>query len=353
MKLLKRGSSSLGGPYQSARQMTAMLSAKFLLRQALIIFVLYSIINVGHLKSFQFLEQDFGSNSISCATMYFPKRSQAGSPHGILHNWNAVRDFVIAHELTYLPREVLAFHRNLIDEIEQNGIPGMIFECGVAKAGSSITFAAAKNPQRCLHLFDTFEGIPEPSEERDGKDIMERYKKIQQQKLYCQQGKKTCDKSYYGNMPNLLEYDRQSFAVAGYNIADANAHHIYFHKGLFNDTVWPAGPIAYAHLDGDWYDSTISMLKRITPFLSEGGYFVLDDVYFWSGAKNAFIDYFNVNLEWLDTQRNKECVSTVGNAFDQSHAVFRIKKDIRVVAQRLPSKYASKDAALSECKTDV
>ena len=73
-------------------------------------------------------------------------------------------------------------HERLLNQIELQGIPGMIFECGVAKAGSAIAFAAIKHPQRCLHLFDTFEGIPEPNVLKDGLDVQERYKQIQEDK---------------------------------------------------------------------------------------------------------------------------------------------------------------------------
>ena len=39
--------------------------------------------------------------------------------------------------------------------------------------------SALKQPQRCLHLYYTFEGIPKPSPGRDGKDVHERYRVIQ------------------------------------------------------------------------------------------------------------------------------------------------------------------------------
>jgi hypothetical protein len=47
-----------------------------------------------------------------------------------------------------------------------------------------------KDVCRELHLHDTFDGIPEPSD-RDGKDVHDRYKIIQEGKEKCQQGQKT------------------------------------------------------------------------------------------------------------------------------------------------------------------
>jgi hypothetical protein len=211
----------------------------------------------------------------------------------------------------------------------------MILECGVAKAGSSITFSAIKHPRRCLHLYDTFEGIPEPSA-RDGKDVHERYQAIQRSKQKCLEGKDDCDKKYYGNMEHLMEYDVRQFQEAGYNPEEYN---VFFHKGFFDNTVWPGGPIAYAHLDGDWYDSTMNMLKRLSPYLSIGGYFVLDDVYDYSGARDAYSDFFDVDYKWLQGQKAKECFTT------RNGKHYRVKLDKRGLAQVL----AKDDPSLPRC----
>jgi hypothetical protein len=148
---------------------------------------------------------------------------------------------------------------------------------------------------------------------------------------------KNCDKNYYGNMENLMEFDKRQFQTLGFG--DLEEHNIYFHKGLFDDTVWPKGPVAYAHLDGDWYDSTKNMLDRISPYLSVGGYFVLDDVFDWSGARAAFSDFFGVNVEWLQHQPQKSCYTeTAGKHF----RVFLAEK---ASAQVLPSK----DSSITPC----
>ena len=245
------------------------------------------------------------SESVNCPTLLFHPRRLTFSPS--YWKWKRALSYVNKNGLTFLSKETLTFHRDLIIEIEKEGIPGMILECGVAKAGSSITFAAIKQTDRCLHLFDTFEGIPEPSE-KDGEDVHKRYSRISKDRQDCLKGNTECNDSYYGNMENLQGFDERHVAQAGY--AHSN---VYFHKGLFHDTVWPKGPVAYAHLDGDWYESTMGMLERISPFLSVGGYFVLDDVFHWSGAKTAFTDYFDLDVEWLQQQEPKECVRVMEN----------------------------------------
>lgn len=73
------------------------------------------------------------------------------------------------------------------------------------------------------------------------------------------------------------------------------------------------------------------MLQRLSPHLVEGGYFVLDDVYQWSGAKNAFQDFFDFDLVWLDEQANKKCLSLVKDR------MFLVALEIRATAQALKS----------------
>lgn len=277
----------------------------------------------------------FGSNQrkgCSCGRMEFPRRSET-EDSSYRAAWERTVQYVISRKLTFLDVEVLTFHRDVLHEIESKGIPGMIFECGVAKAGSSITFASYKHPKRCLHLFDTFEGIPEPSS-KDGPDVLQRYMEIKADKLNCQKGLPNCNKEYYGNLDNLLAYDKSQFEMAGF---PSSQNAVYFHKGLFDDTVWPAGPIAYAHLDGDWYDSTYHMLERLTPYLSESGYFVLDDVYTWSGAQSAYSDYFQVNLEWLKISNpEKQCwtVVTLKNHPSQQQQQKQQQQQQQILQQR-------------------
>ncbi len=50
--------------------------------------------------------------------------------------------------------------------------------------------------------------------------------------------------------------------------------------------------MALAHLDGDWYASTMTCLTRIAPLLSVGGRFVIDDYDTWSGCRTAVDEYF-------------------------------------------------------------
>ena len=183
------------------------------------------------------------SPSITCPHEEFAPRKEE-EEESFRVAWTSAVKFVQENSLTFLPQDALEYHLSKLHDIESRGVPGNIVECGVAKAGSSISIAAYKNPRRCLHLFDTFEGIPEPSA-KDGADVLNRYVNIQKGKAACKRGSFRCDKTYYGNMENLLAYDIAQFESAG---LPPQENAVYFHKGLFDDTVWPAGPIAYAHL---------------------------------------------------------------------------------------------------------
>ena len=63
-------------------------------------------------------------------------------------------------------------------------------------------------------------------------------------------------------------------------------------EGLFQDTLRPDGPVAVAHIDGDWYDSVWTCLERIEPHLPVGGVLVVDDYHTWSGCRDAVDAYF-------------------------------------------------------------
>jgi Macrocin-O-methyltransferase (TylF) len=218
--------------------------------------------------------------AISCPAYDFPERTQ-DEIQSINMKWEEALDYVSRSKLSFIRRPSLEMHRDLIHDIESNQIPGMLLECGVAKGGSSVLFSVVKNPERCLHLFDTFQGIPPPSK-FDGADVHKRYKDIQDGKA---------GENYYGYMKDLLGFVQDNINKAG------NNQSVSLHKGLFNGTVWPVGPVAFLHLDGDWYESTYGMLERVQPLLSVGGYIVVDDALTWSGAREAVSDFFNIDVQ--------------------------------------------------------
>jgi len=159
----------------------------------------------------------------------------------------------------------------------------MLIETGTARGGSAIVLAAAKAAQRPLVVYDVFDTIPAPGEQ-DGEDVHDRYRTIAAGEARGLDGE-----IYYGYREDLYAEVRESFARLGLPVEE---HAVELVKGLFEDTVHPRGPVAFAHLDGDWYDSTMVCLERIVPRLSVGGRLVIDDYYNWSGCRRAVEEYF-------------------------------------------------------------
>jgi asparagine synthase (glutamine-hydrolysing) len=125
--------------------------------------------------------------------------------------------------------------------------------------------------------------IPAPGE-HDGADVHERYAKIAAGDARGVGGEK-----YYGYRDDLYREVGESFARLGVPVEENNVELI---RGLFEDTIRLDEPVAFAHLDGDWYESTMTCLERIAPLLVPGGTIVLDDYYKWSGCRAAVDEYF-------------------------------------------------------------
>jgi hypothetical protein len=167
-------------------------------------------------------------------------------------------------------------------QVTDNTLEGAFVECGVWRGGSAaIMGLAAQNTghSRKIHLFDSFEGLPEPTE-ADGAEAA----------------------SYSGGRAsgNLKSIDQ---CVAGrtqveaflYDTIGLNREDTIIHQGWFQNTI-PAdaptlGPIAVLRLDGDWYDSTRICLDHLYPLLVPGGVLILDDYFAWEGCAKATSEY--------------------------------------------------------------
>ncbi len=196
---------------------------------------------------------------------------------------NDTIDAVTAEGLTYLKPGPLRDLAAVAVELEGDGAAGLFVEAGTARGGSAIVIAAAKSPERPMKVYDVFGMIPRPTE-RDGADVHRRYARIT-----AGEARGTGGDTYYGYRDDLYQEVAASFARHGVPAAE---HNVELVQGLFEDTVQLDGPVALAHLDGDWYESTMTCLTRIAPLLVRGGRIVLDDYYTWSGCRRAVDEYF-------------------------------------------------------------
>ena len=195
---------------------------------------------------------------------------------------HAVIDQVRDEKLTYLSEKNLEALAVMVAEADRAGRPGLVIEAGTALGGSAIVMAAAKSPERPMKVYDVFGMIPEPSE-RDGADVHKRYEKI-----VSGESQGVGGGEYYGYRDDLYTEVTESFARLGVPVGENSVDLV---KGLFQDTIHLDEPVALAHLDGDWYESTMVCLERIAPLLVPGGRIVLDDYWAWSGCRAAVDDY--------------------------------------------------------------
>ena len=190
---------------------------------------------------------------------------------------------VRAEHLTYLKPNNLRELASCVCEVESAGLRGLLIEAGTARGGSAIVMAAAKAVERPMKVYDVFGMIPPPTDQ-DGPDVHERYAEIS-----AGRSKGLGGETYYGYRDDLYREVSDSFGRLGVPAAE---HNVELVRGLFQDTIVLDEPVALAHLDGDWYDSTMTCLTRIAPLLAPGGRIVLDDYYTWSGCRAAVDEYF-------------------------------------------------------------
>lgn len=188
-----------------------------------------------------------------------------------------------ARNLTYLTDRKLAALTQTCHAIEAAGIPGIFIEAGCALGGSSILIATLKRPDRPFFIHDAFGMIPPPTEE-DTEDVHRRYRTIMEGKSKGIRGDQ-----YYGYVENLHEVVQNNLAAFGIDLA---ARRMALVKGLVQETLVVDQPVAFAHVDVDWYEPVLTCLSRIFPRLVVGGSIILDDYHDWGGCRKAADEYF-------------------------------------------------------------
>jgi len=163
----------------------------------------------------------------------------------------------------------------------ENDIPGDITECGVWRGGSMMIIAkmliASGDTSRSLYLYDTYEGMSEPTEAdtHGGESAAAQLDRAPKGTgIWCEAS---------------IEDVRANVLSTGYP-----EENIHFLKGKVEDTI-PAtlpGDLALLRLDTDWYESTKHELLHLYPLLSSKGILIIDDYGYWEGARKAVDEYF-------------------------------------------------------------
>ncbi|MEB3178124.1 MAG: TylF/MycF/NovP-related O-methyltransferase [Nostocaceae cyanobacterium] len=173
-------------------------------------------------------------------------------------------------------------------------IPGDIVECGVWRGGSALLAALilkARNiSDRKLYLYDTFQGMPTPTEfdvdkyGRSGFEMMEQYG------------------DDIGWCYALLEDVKTAFWSHNFDFE------INFVPGDVLETLKTTKPetISVLRLDTDWYESTAFEFQQLYPRLSTRGVLIIDDYGCWAGSRKATDDYFREVPAPMLTRIDKE-----------------------------------------------
>lgn len=192
---------------------------------------------------------------------------------------------VVASVLPYTMTTVerLATLINAINFVERYHLEGAIAECGVWRGGSMMAVAhmllAHGNTSRDLYLYDTFEGMSEPTDRDvsiDGESASTRMSAY----------KRSSDRWCFAS----LEDAKSNLYSTGYP-----PEKIYFVKGGIEDTIPAAMPsrLALLRLDTDWYESTRHELTHLYPLLVGHGVLIIDDYGHWKGARQAVDEVFS------------------------------------------------------------
>ena len=203
--------------------------------------------------------------------------------------WEAVRDRTMTHHAR------VNFLIQAVRYVERHHVPGAVVECGVWRGGSMLTVAHTLLRRgvtdRDLYLFDTFEGMTEPTE-RD---------------VRITQGKHAVE-LLEGTGPGPMAWARPGRFVAtlddvkeGFSQLDYPDDRVHFVPGRVEDTVPEHAPegIAILRLDTDWYESTKHELTHLYSRLAPGGVLIIDDYGTWHGAKEATDEFLEKTGEPL------------------------------------------------------
>jgi hypothetical protein len=178
---------------------------------------------------------------------------------------------------------------------ERSGIRGAFVECGVYKGGCAAVLAyVARHSSRRTWLFDSFEGLPEPTE-RDGAEAAEFARRRAS-------GRLASIRRCVGRLDHVNEILFETLGL--------DREKVVIRQGWFQETIPRSrdeiGPIALLRLDGDWYESTRTCLVNLYDSVVAGGFVILDDYRRWEGCRQAFDEFarergLDVELSTIDS----------------------------------------------------
>ncbi len=162
-----------------------------------------------------------------------------------------------------------------------NFLQGEIAEVGVYKGGGAKIIAeAVKNPNKTIHLFDTFSGHPKTNKKEDSE--------YQKKGLYK-------DTSLEEVKNFLSEFNK-----------------IKFYKGVFPETTKPVlqKKFCFVHIDTDLYESTKASIEFFYFRMVSGGIIIVDDYGNpdAKGVKKSVDEFFRDKKEFPILCTQHQCI---------------------------------------------
>ena len=159
-------------------------------------------------------------------------------------------------------------------------VEGDIAEVGVFRGGSARVICQARDGKK-LHLFDTFEGLPEAGD---------------------------LDIKFVNGKP----FGESEFSEPIERVKDFLKDHreVHFYKGLFPETAEAVEDVrfSFVHMDVDLYQSTKDCLEFFYPRLNRGGIILSHDYPFVKGVKKAIDDFFRDREEPVVSLLDKQAM---------------------------------------------
>lgn len=167
-------------------------------------------------------------------------------------------------------------------------VDGDVCEFGVAQGETSAFIANEIAPftKKILHLFDSFEGLPSPSERDQLKDDIFSL---------------GCMDAYRGSM----SYP-EAMVRARLEALPFPAQRYVIHKGFIEQLLHEDGrlpqKVSFAYVDFDLYESTQVTLEYLDHVTPHGAVIIVDDYDFFSSGPKAAVD------EFVEAKRSSETV---------------------------------------------
>jgi O-methyltransferase len=194
-----------------------------------------------------------------------------------------------------ISRETLEVVCRQLESTLQKNVPGAVVELGCYIGTTSLFIrrildARGESASREFHAYDSFEGLPEKGQQDSNAAGID----FEAGKLYV-------------SKKEFL----QQFRAAGLAAPIT-------HKGWF-DELQPADmpeQIAFAFLDGDFYESIISSLRLVWPRMSDGGQIIIDDYKRETlpGVERAIRDFTQTKSVTIREEQNLAILTLTANS---------------------------------------